>query len=705
MNEIRAQPIQRQFLNFLQKDILSYLKKWSHIIILGTAIIIYGTLFSHLTVRKHSLFQSYAFDLGIFNQAMYTTLYNHKLFYYTPELWLNPSGCYLAVHFSPILFLIIPFYAVYPSPEFLLIFQSYILAAASIPLYLIAKEILKNKNFALLIAIVYLLYPPLHGANWFDFHQQSFIPILIFSMFYFYLKKNWKPYILTALLSLMIEEHLVYIVFSIGLYNFVKETISMRKATKNESNSFKIYLQKLKKIFSVIFKQKEISTSLFIIILSIIWYLLIAFIKSFSLIKEEFIDIYRATDTFKVLGFKGEILQLPIHILLNPQKVYEALSFDYHIKFLYILILFSPLLFICFRSKFSILVLLVLVPILLTNYLPYYTIGAQYPLYLISLVFIAEIKGLSGLSTLSLKRILKIIFLLSLIFTISVSPISPLSYKFAERSMLWYPYPLIFSPSAPKYVENLHEMLSLIPSNASILTINEVFPHVSSRINAFLIPLAPTFSDLQKNETIAYYVKQLINESDFILLNPKDTSPWVKFALKEIQKSNEIGIYAISNPYVLFKRNYTGAAIFIPYGRYYILESWRDFILDLGKIVNDPVEGRFVVFSSKGVKDDGYIFYGPYISLPPGKFKVSFEIKVQEAENGLIASFDVADNYGTTILAQRDLYNNELKDNWFNVTLFFTNNEIRFYVEFRIKPTGLANIYVNNVILEYDTAS
>ncbi|MCW3987628.1 MAG: hypothetical protein NWE87_04875, partial [Candidatus Bathyarchaeota archaeon] len=42
--------------------------------LLFIAMVSYGVVFSYFTVQKHNLFQTGAWDLGIFNQALYNTL-------------------------------------------------------------------------------------------------------------------------------------------------------------------------------------------------------------------------------------------------------------------------------------------------------------------------------------------------------------------------------------------------------------------------------------------------------------------------------------------------------------------------------------------------------------------------------------------------------------------------------------------------------
>ena len=523
----------KKLLNHLKQTFSSIKERWRYEAYLTVSILCYGIAFSYLTLLKHFRFGSCAFDLGIFNQAFYTTIFNGKLFYYTPELWMNPSGCFFAVHFSPILFLLLPIYAIYPKVESLLIAQSFLIASAAIPIYLLTEKHLGDKKAAVMMAIIYLLYVPIHGANWFDFHPQALIPLTILFTYYFFREKSWKLYFLMVILSLSIEEHLLYIIFLMAIYFFITELLAIKRKRTTEKTPKNV--------------------SLLTMIVCIAWFLIIRVVKSQYPITPEFLDVYRAVDAYRVLGFRGEITLLPLYVLLYPQRAYEALYFDFHVKFLYFIILFAPLLFLSFRSEFVLVPLAVLCPMLLTNYKPYYTVGAQYPLYLAPLIFIAAIKGLSTLNQ-SAKTILKLATLVSLIFLISTSPISPLAYGLSERGILWYPRPVHLG-AQKSYVDSLHKLLESIPPNASILTTNEVFPHVSSRPNAYLIPPdLPVFREEGKKEIIENYVRGLLNKSEYVLLNAKVLSYWVHFTLKELESSGQFKEYGMVDSYILFKR-------------------------------------------------------------------------------------------------------------------------------------------------------
>jgi uncharacterized membrane protein len=669
------------------------------------AIVIYGVIFSYFTLLKHNAFNSYAWDLGIFAQAFHTTLYDGRLFYYTPELWFNPSGCFFAVHFSPILFLLMPIYAVRPTAETLLVAQSFLLALAAIPLYMLSTALLKSKKAGFVFVLAYLLYSPLHGANWFDFHPQAFIPILLFSTYYFMARESWKLHLVTALLTLTIQEHLVYIVSLIALYNLL-----LRSDLKKMASS----IRNLRKTASSLMHLNRISASVIVLVMCIGWYYITRIIKGVYPITPDFLDTYRAVDTLRVLDFTGNIALLPIHVIMNPQNALSALTYDFPIKFLYTVILFGPLLFLSFRSRSVLISLVVLIPMLLTNYRAYYTIGAQYPLYLIPLVFISAIEGLSAIRSrqpsihtpsiapirdVELNGLLKNIIIISMIFVVSTSPLSPFAYTFSESGLFWYPPPVHLQQKS--FVEPLHQLVSMVPSNASILTQNNIFPHFASRINAYVVPFGlPSFQkEERKREIVQDHVMRIINDSQYVLLDLRWPDYWTAFVRDRILQG-PFRIYAIAQSYTLFSRDYNGEPVFVPDLNYEVFPVYRDLVHS-GEVVYDGSSNSgFVVFSGKDV-NNGTFVYGPYVCLPPGVFNVTFEIKIGEYTQGHVASFEVIDEFGSVRLAKSSLSSHDIKnEGWNNLTLTVSSDTFRSHVEFRITTSGLADLYVDRVIVE-----
>ena len=647
------------------------------IILVLIAIIGYGAIFSYFTVLKHDVFQSYAWDLGIMNQALYTTLFNGKLLYYTAELFLNPTGCYFAEHFSPILFLVLPLYAVNSSAPTLLIIKSFVLAMGALPLYLLAKELLRSNKAGLMLAVAYLLYPALQGANWFDFQPQIFLPLLFFSSCYFMVTHRWKLYFLSVVLALMVEEDVVFVVVVLALYYFLTtgnirsliESVKRRKMNENLASTF---------TFLVCAIYLPIST----------------YIKDSFPINPMFMAVYKALDNFSVLGVKGSPIYFPFYVLSNPQRGFEALMYDFPLKFLYVIILFGPLLFIPFKSKLTIGTFALLSIFFFSNDSIYYSIGAHYPLYVLPLIFIAAIYGLRKLQLHAGLSILKTILIVTLLFTVSLSPISPFSNAFIKQGLVWYP-PVNLTIGENE--RSLDELINLIPNNASVLTQNNIFAHVSSRINAYVIPI--TRFSYFTNDT--EYLKFLVNSSEYVLLDLSSLDPMTNLVLNEITQNDSYGAYALGSSAVLFKRGYQGEPMFANYTDNRVLLAYKDLInATFDQIITDPSAGsEKVVLCPMG--STGYFMWGPYIYLLPGTYEVTFTIKLGEHNDSSMGECDVSANHGGTIISERDIYGNELQTNeWTNFTLSFTLTKLMTSVEFRASSDGATDISIDRVIVK-----
>jgi uncharacterized membrane protein len=634
-------------------------------------------VFSYFTVLKHNVFQSYAWDLGIFNQSLYTTLYGGKLFYYTAELFFNPTGCYFAEHFSPILFLLLPVYAVNPSATTLLIIKSFILALGAFPLYFLAKELLKSNRAGFMLAIVYLLYPGLQAANWFDFQPQVFLPLLFFSSCYFMIKHRWKLYFPSVVLTLMVEEDVVYVVLVLAIYYFL--------ITGNVKSLFKSIKPP---------RMNENLASVITLLVCTIYLPISIYVKNSFPVNPMFMAVYKALDAFSVLGVKGSPIFFPIYVLTNPQRGFEALMYDFPVKFLYIILLFGPLLFISFKSKLSIGIFALLSIFFFSNNRIYYTIGAHYPLYVLPLIFMAAIYGLRKLQLDAGISILKTMLIVTLLFIVSTSPISPISNAFIKQGLVWYPSVNLM---AGENERSLDELIKLIPNNASVLTQNNIFPHVSSRINAYVIPIS-RFSNFG-NDT--EYIRFLINSSEYVLLDLSLQDSNTKFVFNEITQNNSYGAYALASNAILFKRGFQGEPLFAHFTEYRVFSAYKDLnTASFSQVISDPsARSEKVVLCPKG--STGYFMYGPYTYLLQGSYEVTFEVKLGEYDESQIGKCDISDDYGNSIVSKRDIFGFELQPNtWTNITLAFTSTKLMTGVEFRASSDGIADIYIDRVVMK-----
>lgn len=478
-------------------------------------LIIYCLIFSGLAVGRYYAFKTCAWDLGIFTQSLWTTLFANRFFYYTCELFINPSGCFFGVHFSPVLFFVLPFYRLYTAPETLLIFQSLIIALAALPIYKLAKEQLNSRLAGLTFALAYLIYPAIQWVNWYDFHVQAFLPIFFTFTIYYATKRNWVQYFVFLVLSLMCIEHVAFITFFIGLY------IAWR----------------YKRIMISRIKRKEIFTSeilvpLLTIAVSVIWYWFTlwqrdTFFPTNPIAIEEFLG----AANFTILGAKSP-LEIPVLILFRPLNAIQALIYNGHMKLLFLFLIFGPLAFYSFRKPSA---LIPTIPWFLFSFvsqaLVHYSLGNHYPAFITAFVFISAIFGVKSVypsnKIKNLKKALKKILICSIVIFLIASPLSPLVY-------VLFPEKVIFIGEHERILSNI---ISKLPQNVSILTQDNIFPHVSHNINAYVVPIRHLTTSIQN--LVIDFVNQTIDHVEYILLDNKTDPVSTSLVVSLLEKKSD----------------------------------------------------------------------------------------------------------------------------------------------------------------------
>jgi len=149
----------------------------------------YSYFFSRLAITQHQAFGTRTIDLGYYDNIFYQSIHGRPL-----ACSLLRSGTHASAHFDPILVVMSPLYLIYPRAELLLSLQSVWLGSGAIPAYLLGKHHLDSRQAGIIMAIVYALYPALHGANMYEFHSLSLIAMPMLWVLYFLEKKNKLGY-------------------------------------------------------------------------------------------------------------------------------------------------------------------------------------------------------------------------------------------------------------------------------------------------------------------------------------------------------------------------------------------------------------------------------------------------------------------------------------------------------------------------------
>ncbi len=169
-----------------------------------------ATVIAVITCLRYMTFSSPNYDFGLFVN-MFHNMKETLLPNVTSER--DQLLSHFAVHISPIYYVLLPFYAVFPSPLTLQIGQAVAVASGIIPVWLLARHFKLSGKAQIAISIIYALYPAISAGCFYDIHENCFLLPLLLWMFYFFEKEKYLPmYIFAASVLLVKEDAAMYII-------------------------------------------------------------------------------------------------------------------------------------------------------------------------------------------------------------------------------------------------------------------------------------------------------------------------------------------------------------------------------------------------------------------------------------------------------------------------------------------------------------
>lgn len=163
-------------------------RKHGPLIVLLGAITAYAVFMSFFNLRWHYKIRTHNFDLAIDNNLIYSALEGGHM-ESTVSFGKNAKE-YLAAHAKFGQYVILPIYALYPKPQTLIVIQGVFLGLAALPLWAIAKRFV-SPWVAVVIALAYLSYHPVHSANFTESKYLSLSAVFIFATFWAVLERRW----------------------------------------------------------------------------------------------------------------------------------------------------------------------------------------------------------------------------------------------------------------------------------------------------------------------------------------------------------------------------------------------------------------------------------------------------------------------------------------------------------------------------------
>lgn len=398
--------------------------------LMAVFVVLYWVSFSVIAVKQYHHFAHFnPSDLALYNQIQWNNL--HGRFFAS-----SVSGSNFATHNSPFLLLLTPLYALWPHPETLLVLKTVFLGLSVIPFYLIVKTVL-GREYTLPLSGAFLLYPFLAAQNFAAPHEICFAPFFLLFLFYFFSIEKFKPFIVFLVLCLSIKEHIALIAVLFGFFAWRKK--------------------------------RNLRWILWPWILGFGWGLLsLAIIVHYQ-------HIYRLDPhpAWMLKNLQQLLIQSPPESLATA---YQGAAFTAGL--LYQLV--SPLgLFVPFFSAVALLGMPELLLNLLSGRLVFfpiwhYNIAVSCFLWAGIPFAVKKFSSLKYFKTMDISlrqsQMLVSVFIFLCIFA---------------HSFLWMDFAKI--TSNPSFKKAISEIVSLIPSDASVTTTNEIAPYVSSRKDYYLI--------------------------------------------------------------------------------------------------------------------------------------------------------------------------------------------------------------------------
>lgn len=492
-------------------------------------IVIFILYFVFLSIGRHNALKSFQNDLGTYAQMTWNTL--HGRFFEAsgayPSVTITTPGQtlenfnYLSAHFSPILLFFVPFYAIWPDPKIFLIIQAVAVGLSALPIYWLAKELIKISWAGLAFLASYLLYPLIHNAVLYDFHEVTIAVPLVTFFLWFWHKKKYGLMFLFLFLLLLCQEHISLIIFMFGLYLFIFQ------------------------------KKRKLGFSIALISLLYFFIILFVVIPKFSLTGSSvIINAGEFKTRYSWLGTSfSEIVN---KVISQPLFVLKYIFGPRQMDFLIILILptiglslFSPL-------------FLLLLPMLLINFLS--SFAMTFTIYFYQSVMLSGIIYFSAI--MSFAKMVKIvkwqkIYLLIIIFTsLAIGiyySVSPLSAKYSFRD---------YQPSENAMI--LKEIKTMIPANASISVQHNLGPHFVNRRKLFQFPfnidkadfvILDIYDQYQGNENnFSNYSDAFIGAQEF------DTFLIWLDQIDLLFENRDFGVIYNNNGWLVFKRGASSEA-------------------------------------------------------------------------------------------------------------------------------------------------
>jgi uncharacterized membrane protein len=459
----------------------------------------YAVYFSYYTILNHHRLGTSGFDLGINVNWAYNALHGHP--WRSTVLYGESGGHFLANHAIFAMFGYLPLFALKPDAELFLICQAVFVGFAGTTLYLFASTQIPRWS-AVVVSCAYWLYAPLHGPNFYDFHE--LLPPLFFHFLLYWAiatHRNWLVLVTIAIIW-SFREDLPIGTCMLGAF---------------------LLLSGLRPRLGFA-----------IAATSLVWFIILKFWIMASAGSWWFAGIYKDLQPPGAKGY-GSVVQT---ILINPAYFLKTLLTE--TKVIYFFHMMAPVALLPMRRAA---LLILAIPgfafsLLTTGYAPTVSIAFQYTCHSIPYIFAASVLMLRILSRGDLGHIRRRAAL-------GAVALGTLSHSYVFGAVLQHDtfvggfskIQFRITPEERQRYETVKQMDAMIPRDATVAASENLVPHVAARTDVF------TLKD------------GVPVDAEYVLLG---SGGWdnSRTAMNEMLKRRPYGLLKEANGLYLFKRDH-----------------------------------------------------------------------------------------------------------------------------------------------------
>lgn len=182
-----------------------------HAVWLPVGMVLHTVVLAWASLRRHWNLES-AEDLAMFDQMLWSVRHGQGLISSTSgNGFLQFAHHFFGEHVSPILYLLAWPAALTPGPEALLVMQALALTLAALPLYRLTLLVTQSRRLATCTAFGWLLQPTLWGAVLYDFHMEALEGLFLFCFAWAFLRGHWVALLWAALYAACKEDAPIYL--------------------------------------------------------------------------------------------------------------------------------------------------------------------------------------------------------------------------------------------------------------------------------------------------------------------------------------------------------------------------------------------------------------------------------------------------------------------------------------------------------------